>query len=151
AAATQFALRDPPQLVVKRGEQLVLRFVAEVLECHLGACLITACRPAGIVSTVCVCPLPPSNGRDLPIHWFDPLQQLKIAGITTLEWGMRKSRALFEYVRTLVGVTWLALSVPLAQAEEAAKPATAKPFDDLIANNCAKCHNATDWAGSLAF
>jgi mono/diheme cytochrome c family protein len=74
---------------------------------------------------------------------------------------MRKSGALFEYVRTLAGVsaraamplalTWLALSAPLVQAQEAAKPAASKPFDDLIANNCAKCHNATDWAGSLAF
>ena len=86
---------------------------------------------------------------------------------------MRKSGAWFKYVRTLTGasaraamplamsVTWLALSAPLAQAAQEAAPAAAPPpaagqaptqaFNDLIQNNCAKCHNATDWAGSLAF
>jgi len=36
-------------------------------------------------------------------------------------------------------------------ASATAAPSAAKPFDDLIQNNCVKCHNATDWAGSLAF
>src|SRR5262245_52696944 len=46
-----------------------------------------------------------------------------------------------------------------AQAEQATAAAPAstsatpsvQAFNDLISNNCNKCHNATDWAGSLAF
>ncbi len=35
--------------------------------------------------------------------------------------------------------------------QEAVKTNATQGFNDLIQNNCVKCHNATDWAGSLAF
>jgi hypothetical protein len=71
---------------------------------------------------------------------------------------MRKSRALFKHALTLAGacvplampLTWLALSPALAHGQEAVKTGATKPFDDLISDNCVKCHNATDWAGGLA-
>ena len=43
--------------------------------------------------------------------------------------------------------------VPLTGAALAADGGAAvdtKPFADLISNNCAKCHNTTDWAGGMA-
>src|SRR5689334_11490087 len=54
----------------------------------------------------------------------------------------------------------LAFPAGIAQAQDTtgedphgAATATAsatKPFEDLISNNCVKCHNTTDWAGGLA-
>jgi mono/diheme cytochrome c family protein len=54
----------------------------------------------------------------------------------------------------------LAFQAGIAQAQDTtgedphgAATATAsatKPFEDLISNNCVKCHNTTDWAGGLA-
>jgi hypothetical protein len=75
---------------------------------------------------------------------------------------MRKSRALSKYVLILAGacvpVAWLSLSTAVAQAQgqEAASPspglspAPDKPLTDIASNFCEKCHNTTDWAGSLA-
>jgi hypothetical protein len=41
-----------------------------------------------------------------------------------------------------------------AEAAQSPEPVSAntttKPFEDLISNNCVKCHNTTDWAGGLA-
>jgi hypothetical protein len=67
---------------------------------------------------------------------------------------MRKSGALFTYALMLAGacvpLAGLALFPEAAHAQEVDKTGAAKPFDDLIQNNCLKCHNATDWAGGLA-
>ena len=69
--------------------------------------------------------------------------------------GMR--RALFKRALILAGAC-----VPLAgpafaaevahgqQAADTGVSADTKPFAELISNNCAKCHNTTDWAGGLA-
>jgi hypothetical protein len=66
---------------------------------------------------------------------------------------MPKSGALFRSALLLAGaclpLAWAALSPEVVHAQEAATPA-AQPFDALIQNNCVKCHNTTDWAGSLA-
>jgi hypothetical protein len=48
-----------------------------------------------------------------------------------------------------VPLAWLALSAGVAQGATNADPA--KPFDELLSSNCEKCHNATDWAGGLAY
>ncbi len=43
---------------------------------------------------------------------------------------------------------WLAVAAMAYGQTPAADPV--KPFNDLINANCEKCHNSTDWAGSLA-
>ena len=66
---------------------------------------------------------------------------------------MRKSGALFGYAPKLTGACalgWLALAGGLAQGQAASTDAT-KAFSHLISENCAKCHNTEDWAGSLAY
>jgi mono/diheme cytochrome c family protein len=75
---------------------------------------------------------------------------------------MRKSGALSKYALILAGasvpVAWLGLAATIAQGQEAASPAVslaaspsaATPLDHLATNYCEKCHNTTDWAGSLA-
>src|SRR5262245_47519446 len=73
---------------------------------------------------------------------------------------MLKRRASSKYVLLLAGaclpLAWLALTPEVAQGQEAtnagAHPTTSvtAPFDTVIQNNCVKCHNTTDWAGSLA-
>src|SRR5262245_49414089 len=72
---------------------------------------------------------------------------------------MPKSGASFRCVLMLAGaclpLTWLAVSPEVAQGQEAAQAGAAtttaaQPFETLIQNNCVKCHNTTDWAGSLA-
>ncbi|MET0292752.1 MAG: DUF1587 domain-containing protein, partial [Steroidobacteraceae bacterium] len=46
----------------------------------------------------------------------------------------------------------LALALPAAQGAQAPAPAAARTAPNaLIDTYCASCHNATDWAGSLAF
>ncbi len=78
---------------------------------------------------------------------------------------MGKSRILFNGALLAAGaclslLTWPAL--PAQGAPTAATPdakdagpmpaaAPGKTFGILLENNCAKCHNSTDWAGSLAF
>ena len=65
---------------------------------------------------------------------------------------MRKRRALSKYVLMLAGAC-----VPLASLSLAAEPRRTptpadadKTFTTMVNNRCEKCHNATDWAGSLA-
>ncbi len=68
---------------------------------------------------------------------------------------MRKSGALFKHALMLaaacVPLAALTLSPGVAEGQaQAANPAPAKHFEELISNNCLKCHNTTDWAGGLA-
>src|SRR5262245_32616596 len=72
---------------------------------------------------------------------------------------MPKSGASLKYVLMLAGaclpLASLTLSPEVAQGQEAAHAgaattSAAQPFETLIQNNCVKCHNTTDWAGSLA-
>ena len=81
---------------------------------------------------------------------------------------MRKSGALSKYALMLAGaclpVAGLSLSaevaqaqgqdqgqaVPPAQGAAPASPAPNKALNDIATNFCEKCHNTTDWAGSLA-
>jgi hypothetical protein len=71
---------------------------------------------------------------------------------------MPKSGALLKHARVLarvcVPLAWLALAAEVAHGQDAAhagaNAGAAKPFADLIENNCLKCHNTTDWAGGLA-
>jgi hypothetical protein len=44
----------------------------------------------------------------------------------------------------------LGLPAGVAQGQEAVSPAPDKALNDLATNTCEKCHNTTDWAGSLA-
>ncbi len=66
---------------------------------------------------------------------------------------MRKCGAFLGRALKVAGVcaplAFLALS-PLAHGQAVNATAT-KPLDDLLQNNCVKCHNTEDWAGSLAF
>jgi hypothetical protein len=68
---------------------------------------------------------------------------------------MRKSGALFKYVLILAGAclpaAGLALAAEVGQGQAAPNPGGIQRFNDLTNNNCSKCHNATDWAGGLAF
>jgi hypothetical protein len=72
---------------------------------------------------------------------------------------MRTSGALLKSALMLAGafapLACLTLSPEVAQGQEAthtgaATTSVAQPFETLIQNNCVKCHNTTDWAGSLA-
>jgi hypothetical protein len=67
---------------------------------------------------------------------------------------MRASGPLTKFVLVLasacVPVAWLGLPARVAQAQEAASPGADKALNDLATNFCEKCHNTTDWAGSLA-
>jgi mono/diheme cytochrome c family protein len=69
---------------------------------------------------------------------------------------MRMSGAVFGYGRKLAAaclpLAWLVLSAGAAHGQGVANAeAAARPFDGLIKDKCQKCHNAEDWAGSLAF
>ena len=69
---------------------------------------------------------------------------------------MRKSGALLRRALVLaaacVPLAAMAGSSGVADGQAAAKaPADPKHFEELLSNNCAKCHNTTDWAGGLAF
>jgi hypothetical protein len=76
---------------------------------------------------------------------------------------MRRTGALSKYALMLAGacvpVAWLSLPAEVARGQEAVNPVTsqggvppgvAPPLHDLATNFCEKCHNTTDWAGSLA-
>jgi hypothetical protein len=67
---------------------------------------------------------------------------------------MRESGLLARCALVLAGacmpVAWLGLPAGVAQAQEAVSPAADKALDNLATNVCEKCHNTTDWAGSLA-
>ena len=78
---------------------------------------------------------------------------------------MPKSGALSKYALILAGACvpalWPAFSAGVDQGQGQAKtqaqdqpaaaaPAANKPLHDLATNFCEKCHNTTDWAGSLA-
>jgi hypothetical protein len=67
---------------------------------------------------------------------------------------MRESGPLSKYALVLAGacmpVAWLGLPARVAQAQEAVSPAPDEALDNLATNVCEKCHNTTDWAGSLA-
>jgi len=67
---------------------------------------------------------------------------------------MRKSGASLRHAVIRAGacaaVALLALS-SLANAEQPASAGSVQAFNDLTNKNCSKCHNATDWAGGLAF
>jgi mono/diheme cytochrome c family protein len=65
---------------------------------------------------------------------------------------MSKSRALIKRTLKMTGACvpalWFILASGLAQGQVAADPT--QPFGHLVNTNCVKCHNADDWAGSLA-
>src|SRR5690242_14043002 len=67
---------------------------------------------------------------------------------------MRKRGALLKHALVLASacapLAGMTLFAGVAQGQEAVKTAAVKPFEDLISNNCVKCHNTTDWAGGLA-
>jgi hypothetical protein len=67
---------------------------------------------------------------------------------------MGKSRVLMTCGLMLAGasvpVASLTLAAEVVQAPETAKAASDKTFTDMVNNRCEKCHNSTDWAGSLA-
>jgi hypothetical protein len=67
---------------------------------------------------------------------------------------MRASGLLSKYALVLAGacvpVAWLGLPAGVAQGQEAMSPGADKALNDLATNTCEKCHNTTDWAGSLA-
>jgi len=67
---------------------------------------------------------------------------------------MRKSGAFPKYALMLAGAcTQVALLGPpaaVAYAEDAQAGGAAQALNDLATNVCEKCHNTTDWAGSLA-
>ena len=67
---------------------------------------------------------------------------------------MRKSGALSRSVLMLAGacapLACLALSPDAAPVPQAASPGTPKVFTDMVNTRCVKCHNSTDWAGSIA-
>jgi mono/diheme cytochrome c family protein len=68
--------------------------------------------------------------------------------------GMRKSGALLRRALWLAGACVpLAAMAGVANGQAAAKAPAADPtqFEHLLENNCAKCHNTTDWAGGMAF
>ncbi len=64
---------------------------------------------------------------------------------------MRKRGAPFKYVLMLAGAC-VPLASLAAQAAQDAAPADAanKVFTNMVNTRCEKCHNADDWAGSLA-
>ena len=67
---------------------------------------------------------------------------------------MRNSRVWMTCGVLLAGA-WAPLAAPalaaqVAQASEAVKTGSDKTFSDMVNNRCEKCHNSTDWAGSLA-
>ena len=66
----------------------------------------------------------------------------------------KREGALFKCALMLASASlplaWLALPAEPAHAQEAAAPSATSPFNDLIGNNCLKCHNTSDWAGGLA-
>jgi len=70
---------------------------------------------------------------------------------------MRKSGALLRRALAIAGacvpLAALAASSGAAEGQGAAKAAPADPkhFEQLLNDNCSKCHNTTDWAGGLAF
>lgn len=72
---------------------------------------------------------------------------------------MRKREASIQHgpqpARTGAAIAWLALSAWPAAAQvsnaQAADTGNIAAFNHLIEANCVKCHNAIDWAGSLAF
>src|ERR1700744_1590058 len=68
--------------------------------------------------------------------------------------GMRKSRVLITCGLILAGAAAPLASVSLAAAgvpaPETAKAGADKTFTDMVNTRCEKCHNSTDWAGSLA-
>jgi len=66
---------------------------------------------------------------------------------------MRKSGTGFKYALMSAGaclsLACFALSADAADGQQAVN-AGAKVFNDTVTNICEKCHNSTDWAGSLA-
>src|SRR5580698_5748754 len=67
---------------------------------------------------------------------------------------MRKSRVLMAWGLMVAGtgvpLASLTLAAEVAQAPETVKSGADKTFSDMVNNRCEKCHNSTDWAGSLA-
>ena len=67
---------------------------------------------------------------------------------------MRKSRVLMICGLMLAGASVplasLTLAAEVVQAPEAVKAGADKTFTDMVNSRCEKCHNSTDWAGSLA-
>jgi len=67
---------------------------------------------------------------------------------------MGKSRVLITCGLMLVGacvpLASLTLAAEVVPAPETLKAASDKTFTDMVNNRCEKCHNSTDWAGSLA-
>ena len=63
---------------------------------------------------------------------------------------MRKRGAIFGRVLRAAGMC-APLSLAALPGTALAQDAATKGYDGLISTYCAKCHNAEDWAGSLAF
>lgn len=67
---------------------------------------------------------------------------------------MRKSGARSKYTLMLAGacapLVGFGLTTDVARSQEAVSTVADTPLADLARNYCEKCHNTTDWAGSLA-
>ena len=67
---------------------------------------------------------------------------------------MGKRAASFKYAWVLAGacvpLASLALATDTAPGTGAASAGAQKTFTDMVNSRCEKCHNADDWAGSLA-
>ena len=68
---------------------------------------------------------------------------------------MRKVGAFIGYVLkpacAWAPLAGIALWAGAVQAQDAVNPGASKALGDLINTKCVECHNADDWAGSLAF
>jgi mono/diheme cytochrome c family protein len=67
---------------------------------------------------------------------------------------MRKRGASFKYALKLASagacLAWFALAAEVAHGQGAANTDATNAFNHLISTHCVDCHNADDWAGSLA-
>ncbi|MGA0805945.1 MAG: hypothetical protein ACO3PV_05445, partial [Pseudohongiellaceae bacterium] len=59
-------------------------------------------------------------------------------------------KALSMYPLKLMTLAMLGLGVPGAFAQDAGGSGSSEVFNNLVQDYCMECHNAEDWAGSLA-
>src|SRR5580704_17668944 len=77
---------------------------------------------------------------------------IRCSGSKTLGAGMGKRGASLKYAWVLAGACVPLASLALAtdSAQSAPSAGAQKTFTDMVNSRCEKCHNADDWAGSLA-
>jgi len=67
---------------------------------------------------------------------------------------MRSSGAFLGFalkrVVAVAPLAWFGLSASVAHGQQAASPGPTRPLNALVNDYCVDCHNAEDWAGSLA-